>query len=225
MLKPQKKIGKKELKEDKFVKTALQTKTFVEENYSKVLAVTAGVFGLIILIMAYSYIHGKNVESSSVLLGKAQLEYQNLNYSKAKNFLLDLFDEYAGTDAANQGLFLIANIYFQEKNIPEAKRYFEEFLDSYDGSSILLASGYAGYAACLENEQNYAQAAEYYLKAQRKDPLFVEAADYLYLAGKNLIRAGEFDRARAAFESIQEDYKESTRFNDAKAQLILLAHK
>jgi len=225
MLQPKKKMTKREIKEDKFVQAALSARIYVEENYKKVLTVTGAIFAVIILLMVWRYVHKMNVENSSALLGKAQLEYQSLNYPKAKEFLFRLLEEYPGSSAAKQGKFLLANLYFQENNMEEAKRNFREFIDSYSGSNILLASGLAGYAACLEKENSHREAAEYYERAQKRAPEFVEAPNYLFLAGLNYKEAGLNDKARAVFEKIVGDYSSSLRKEDARAELIILAQK
>ena len=154
MLNPRKKMTKKEIKEDKFVEVALSAKAYVEENYKLVSIIVASVFGIILLLMVWNYYQKTISDESSALLGQAQLEYQNLNYSKAKEFITRLMDEYSSTDACDQGIFLYANLLYQEKNYAEAKDLFKEFIDSYSGSDILAASGLAGYAACLEQENN-----------------------------------------------------------------------
>ncbi|MGD9899534.1 MAG: tetratricopeptide repeat protein [Calditrichaceae bacterium] len=225
MLKPRKKLTKKEIKQDKFVKLALEAKSFVDENYKQVVGTTLAVFGLFVIIMIYVYVHNQNVEEATTLLGKAQLEFQALNYDLSKDYLNQLTSDYSGTDAADQGRFLLANIYFEENNITYAKKMYKEFIDSYSKSSILLASGYAGYASCLEREKNYDEAASFYIKAQKKSPEFIEAASYLFLAGKCYTSAGKIDKAKEVFEKITMDYKDYDQSDDAKAELIFLTKK
>ncbi len=226
MLKPQKKkITKKELKEDKFVETALKAKTYLEENQKQVTIIVVAILVAVVLVMLYRNYHHNKIVKANALLGMAQVEYQNMHYNKARQFLNRLFEEYDGTDAAIQGYFILANLNFQQEKYKEAELAYKRFIEEYDGSKILLASGYAGYAACLEHRGAHEEAAQYYLKAQKIAPEFTEAANYLYLAGKNFAKAGKLEQARQAFERIVEKYPESKRLNDAKAQLILLAHK
>lgn len=225
MLKPRKKMTRKEIKQDRFVETAMMTRAYVEENYKTVFSITGVIFGVILLIIVWTFLHSRSKEASASLLGQAQLEYQNMNYSKSKELLTRLLDEYSSTDAVDQANFLMANLYFQDNKITEAKNYFEEFLDSYTGSEILLSSGYAGLAACLERENNYREAAAFYKRAQEKAPDFVEAANYLYLAGRNFIRAGQLDKAQEVFNLLVKQYEKSSRKKDAQAQLIFLASK
>ena len=225
MLKPKKKLTKKEIKEDKFVQATMQAKAYVEENYQKVLGIVAGIFAVFLLIMVISYYRTQKEEKSNTLLGEAQLEFQNLNYSKAKAMLNRLMEEYSGTNAAEEGKFLMANLYYREGKYSEAKEYFSDFLNNYDESEILVASAIAGYAACLAAEGNYAEAADEYRKAQEKAPEFVEAPNYLYLAGINYQKANQPEQAQEMFQQVVENYKDSSRYNDAKAQLIFLANK
>ena len=224
MLKPQKKkITKKNLKEDKFVETALKAKTYLEENQKQVTIVVAAILAFVVLIMVYRNYQENRTMKANSLLGLAQVEYQNMNYGKAREFLNRLFEDYDGTEAATQGYFVLANLNYQQEKYEEAEAAFKKFIDEYDGSKILLASGYAGYAACLEHRGAHEEAAKYYLKAQKTAPDFIEAANYLYLAGRNFVKAGQINKARDAFEKIVEEYKDSNRYNDAKAELILLA--
>ncbi len=223
MLKPQKKLTKKEIKEDKFVQFTMQAKAFAEDNARMLSIVTTAVVVIIAVFFIYMHFHNQTIRKASTLLGEAQLEYQNLNISKAKTLLTRLIDEYDGTRPALQGKFLLANIYFQENNTRKAEETYLDFINSYSGSPILLASGYAGYAACLERDHKYLEAARFYKKAREAAPDFVEAADYLYLAALNEISAQAYDQAKATLNKIISDYKDSSRKNDAEAQLILLA--
>ena len=225
MLNPRKKMTKKEIKEDKFVEVALSAKAYVEDNYKQVSIIVTSVFGVILLLMVWNYVRNQNAEKSSALLGQAQLEYQNLNYPKAKEFILRLMEEYPGTDASDQGTFLYANLLYQEKNFEEAKGFYKDFIDSYSGSDILVASGLAGYAACLEKEGNYEEAAEYYTRAQKKAKDFIEASNYLYLAGLNYTAAKDYEEAKDAYQKIVDDYESSDHHADAKAKLYMLANK
>lgn len=225
MLKPQKKLTKKEIKEDKFVQFTMQAKNYIEENARLVTIATSAVLAVIILFVGYSYFHGQSEQKAETLFGEAQMEYQNLNNLKAKNLLHRLEDEYSGTEEAAKGLFLLANIYFNENKTEEAAKYYQQFIDSYSNSPVLVASGLAGYAACLERMEKWAEAAEYYKKAQEKAPDFVEAPDYLYLAALNYAQAGNKEAAKEALEEITNRYKDSQRVADAQAKLILLAKK
>jgi len=222
MLKPKRKITKQELKEDKLVKTTLQVKNYFEENYKQVSYVVMGLFIVIAILFLYRYYNQKTSQQANAQLGMAQIEFTNSNYDKATVRLLRLIQEYPGTDEANQGMFLLANIYYQQKNYKQARDYFSEFVDAYSGSDILLASGYAGLAACLETENNFAQAAKSYEKAARRAEEFNESDNYYYLAAMCYKKAGETAKAKEQFETLVKESKVGKISKDAEMQLILL---
>ncbi len=225
MLKPKKKITKKDLKEDKFVKFSLQAKTYLDENSKQVFTAVVSILAVILIIVVFVYVNNTKVEEARAQLGIAQVEYSNINYEKAITRLQKLISEYSGTNEADQGLFLLANIYYQQEKYEDAKLNFEQFIDSYTGSNILLASGLAGLAACYEQEKNYSEAAEIYTAAAEKAPDFVEADNYLYLSGLCFDKAGNSESAIQKFEKIVNDPVTQNRVNDAKVQLKKLQNK
>ncbi len=222
MLKPKRKITRQELKEDKLVKTTLQVKNYFEENNQQVFYIVAGVFVVILLIMWYRHSSQKTSQEASAQLGIAQIEFTNANYENATSRLQNLIKNYGGTAEAKQGLFLLANIYYQYKDFPKAKDYFRQFVDSYSGSDILLASGYAGLAACFETEHNFAEAAKLYEKAAKIAGEFIESDNYYYLAGICYKKAGEIKKAKEQFKMLVDESRSGQRTKDAEAQLLVL---
>ena len=57
MLKPQKKMSKKELKEDKFVKTMMETRVYIEENSKSVTLFAAAILAVIVISLIYNHFH------------------------------------------------------------------------------------------------------------------------------------------------------------------------
>lgn len=228
MLKPKKsisKISKKDLKEDKFVKFTLQAKSYLDENSKQVFYMVSGILAVVVLIIIFVYVQNANTEAASAQLGIAQVEYSNLNYDEAIRRLENLIENYSGTEEADQGMFLLASVLYQKERYEEAKDYYQQFVDSYSGSEILLASGMAGLGACLEKENNYAEAAETYAKAASIASDFVESDNYLYLSGICFSKSGNIDLAIEKFEYLLENHKTQKRVNDTKAQLMKLKNR
>jgi tetratricopeptide (TPR) repeat protein len=223
MLKPKKRITRHELKEDKLVTMSLQAKNYVEENYKQVLGTVFGIFAVFALVTIWNYYSGLNREAAAGILGIAQIEYSNMNYDQATSRLEKLIDEYGSTDEADQGTFLLANIYFQQKKYAEAREKFDDFRSSYSGSAILISSADAGVAACYEAEGNFAEAAKMYEKASTRAPEFPESENYLYLAGICYGKAGDKAAAKKSLDKVVADAKTTKYVEEAKAQLILMA--
>ena len=74
MLKPKKRLTKRELKEDKFVKTTLQVKNYVDENYRQVMTVILSVFAVIVLVILYTQLSSESENEAQGQLGIAQIE-------------------------------------------------------------------------------------------------------------------------------------------------------
>jgi tetratricopeptide (TPR) repeat protein len=222
MLKPKKKMYKHDLKEDKFVKFSLQAKSYLDENYQKLSRYALIAAGVIIVFLFFYYNSKQASEEAYSQLGIAQIEFANGNLSKAQERLVRLTDEFEDTDASEQAMFLLANIYYQQKKFEDARLYFEKFVDEYSGSDILLASGYAGLAACEEITKNFGRAAELYERAAGLAPDFPESDRQLYLAALCYKKAGELEKAKSILSTLAEDAKSESQMKEAEAQLVLL---
>jgi len=221
MLKPQKKrISKEELKHDPLIDGLLNAQSFFENNQNSIIYSLLGVVAIVAIFMLGSYWYDSSQVEANTLLGKAQSEYDNLNLDKSRVFLEELIAEYSG-NSAEQGTFLLANINFNENNFLEAQALYEDFVGSYSGSDLLLASGYAGIAACIETEDNAELAAQNYEKAARIADGLPQQAEYLYLAGINYIQSESNEKAISIFQSIVENHEDSPRKIDAEIKLIL----
>ena len=225
MLKPKKNLTKQELKEDKFVKYTLLTKSYLDENYQKVMRSVLAVGVIIILFVFYYYNSQETEKEANSQLGIAAIEYANGNLQIASERLVRLIEEYDGTDASEQGMFILANIYFQQKKYTDAQTYYDKFVGSYKGSNILLASGYAGLASCEEVNSNFSEAADLYEQAAELAPEFPESDNYYYLSALCYKRVGDFDKARSLFKQLASDAKSSQRVSDAETQLVLLGNE
>jgi outer membrane protein assembly factor BamD (BamD/ComL family) len=222
MLKPKKRVTKQDLKEDKFVKTTLQVKTYIDENYRQVVTVVLAIFAVIVILIVYGQLKSQTSAEAQAELGIAQIEYTNNNLDNASERLVRLIEDYGSTDEAMQGMLILANIYFQQNDYEQAEIYFREFVDSYSGSEVLLSSGYAGLAACMEIKNDFASASEYYETAADASDNYIEKDDFLYLSGICAVKAGNKDKAIEIFQRIVDDSEASQKVREAEVQLVLL---
>jgi tetratricopeptide (TPR) repeat protein len=222
MLKPKRKVKKKDLKEDRFVRTTFQAKTYLEENYKQVVIVVIAIFAILILFILYRYKSTQTRKDANNLLGIAQIEFANQNYQKAIEKLNTIIEEYGGTEESQQGMFLLASIYYQQKKYDQAAELFEQFIDSYSGNDILISSAMAGLAGCYEIKKKFESAAELYLKAAKVADNFTESDNYRYLAGICYKKSGRIEDARIQFNRVIKNSKNDKIVKDSEMQLILL---
>jgi len=213
-------MNKKELKKDPLLDSVLKAQTFYENNKNNITYSVIGVVIAVLLVIWVIALQGEEEDRAITLLGKAQVEYDNFNYVKARGFLNELRETLDGTDAELQGTFLLANLEYNEENYSDAKQLFSEFIDEYSGSEILLSSAYAGIAACEDYEGNSVLAAENYEIASDIAE-GSRAPEYLYLAGLNYMNANDRENAKAVFQKIIDEYPDSPKKYDAETKLIL----
>jgi tetratricopeptide (TPR) repeat protein len=219
MLKPKKKVGRQNLKEDKFIKFIMDAKSYLDENYNRILTYAGIMAAVVIIFFLLKYINTEKKEKASGILGIAQIEFNEGNFSKAAQRIKILLEEYGSTPEADQGRFLLANIYYQQKRYTEALPLYQEFIDSFTANDVMLASAQAGLAACYEVQKDFRKAGDWYVKAANTAGDFSEADNYRFLAGLCYKKAGDLPLAKKQFEKLTTD---SQKAREAETELILL---
>ena len=219
MLKPYRKISKKELKEDKFVTYTIKAKEYVENNSKNLL--WAGVIIVLAVVAITWYTHSKSQAnvSANQLLGQAQFSFAQGKDSVGVEQIKSLINDYAGVPAAGQGCFLLAKYYWQQDDFANAKIYFKKYIDNYGHDDLLTSGAMAGYADCLITDNDAAGAASYYEKAANVNKNLPLAPSYLYSAALAYHDAGDLDQARKVADQIIKNYDKSDY--KQKAELLL----
>ena len=192
MLKPRKRLSKREIKEDPLVTKYMQVKQFWI-NHRKEFDIIVGVIAVVVII---GFLMMKSKRSAEIKansqLAIPETYYHFHDYERAMPELETIIEQYPGTHSAGMAIFFLANIYYDKAEYDEAYNYYEMYLDDYSEEDIFISSCLAGKAACLENKENYKQAADLYFKAVKKYPdLFkspynaMNAVRCCWLAGMN----------------------------------------
>jgi predicted negative regulator of RcsB-dependent stress response len=221
MLKAQKKLSKRELKEDKFVTFYFQAQDYFYKN-SKI--ITGALIALIVVVFAiygFNRMESSNNEVAQLELTKAKVALDQNNPDAAIDMLLQLVGEYGGTASGKEACFYLGNAYFEKKDYDNAEHYYQEFLGSHD-DEILESSALAGIAACQEEKQDYAAAAASYEKAAREySGVFLTPLN-LYNSARCYILAEQNEKARQLLNQIIEEYETSGVKTDAEIMLAEL---
>lgn len=220
MLRPKKKISKRELKEDALITSYVKARTFYDENKRNI---SIGITALVVVVLAsIVYINNRNAneQEASTELGKVFQLYDSGQYQTAiegtpeRNIkgLKAIVDNYGGTDAGNFAKFYLANAYYKLNKFHDALEQFEDF--SPEGQ-LLSVSRLMGIGQCYEAIGQYENAAEHYEKAATSYPKAVEAAESLNLAAMNYAEAGKKEKALDLFKKLKKDYPTTTYARDA----------
>ena len=222
MLKPRKRITKQVLKEDKLVTYTFKLNAYIRRNARKISYITlTSIF--LIFVISIMYFSKKRSESSAMSeVGIAQLIYESGNFTIAKDAFEELLNKYDGTKGAGIATYYTGDCYYKLKKFEEAKKYFQGYLDDYEDNDILTGSAISGIAACLEEEGEYLQAAEYYKRAAERFPDSFSAPRNLIDMARCYEIAGMKNEAEKGYKKIIEKYSSSIYVREASIMLDLL---
>ncbi len=225
MLRKQKKIAQRIIKEDTLLTKYYTTQTWFEENKKRLS--TFGLVFLALVLGGWFYVNNarNNNEKAMNDLAKVFEYYDNGQYQVAINGLPEknipglqtIADNYGSTKTGNLAKFYLANSYFNLQNFDKALELFESVSTSVDLVSI---SAIAGEASCYEAKGDFAQAAKYYEKAGKKSSTDPNAADNLVYAARNYVKTGDKTRAIELYKMVKEEYAQSAAARDAERFLL-----
>jgi tetratricopeptide (TPR) repeat protein len=228
MLKAQKRLSKRELKEDALMTSIANATDFFEKNKQTIGYALIGVVALIAGTWWYTSRQATNNETASAKLGSVFSYVDNNQYQIAIDGvperkitgLKSIVEEYGGTDAGNMARFYLANAYFQLGKYDDALKHFEDFSAK---ESYLAVSRLAGIAGCYEAKGDYENAAENYEKASVGYSKDVDAAANMNSAASNFLLAGKKERALELFKKLKKEYPTTQFARDADRYIAQLS--
>lgn len=221
MLKPRKRLTKRQIKEDKLVTYYFKISDYIKQNSRLLSSTGIGLAVVVLVVFLYTKNQQNKEQKAAVELAKARIEYLNNNYDAAIGLLQNLVDNYGGTSRAKVGTYYLASAYFNLKKFDEAEGFYRRYLDE-DGDEILEAAALAGIAACLEEKENFAKAAETYQEVATKYSDSFLAPQSLYNAARCFDLAGNNEEASNVLTILIEKYPKSGIKNDAEIFLAEL---
>jgi tetratricopeptide (TPR) repeat protein len=212
-LNPTKKISRRhELREDKVVTFYARLLDFIDEHRTYVYGAGVALAAIILLWIGYTFMQAANQEKALDAMSGSVAAYEAGSYQTALDGtggflgLLDVADEFGGTDAGNLAHFYAADSFFRLGNYADALTHFRAF--DKDGN-IVGASATAGEAAVLESQGEHARAAGLYSRAATMYPSGATSPGYFMAAGRAYEAAGQTSSARRSYERVRDEYPDS----------------
>ena len=220
MLKPKKKISKRELKQDSLLTTYVQVTSFYDQ-YKKQISI--GVTAFVVVIIALVIFLKNRADSNEQALTQLAAvhgvydagQYQQaIDGVPAQNIrgLKEIVDNHGGTRGGDLAGFYLADSYYQLGKYAEALEAFESCGAS---EALVESSRLAGIAACHEALGQYADAARAFEKAAGEDVTEGTAAEHLNDAARNFALAGDKERAVDILKRIKKNYPTTTYGREA----------
>lgn len=216
MLKPQKRLSKRELKQDKLVTAWFKVNDFVSHHSRDLLLGVIAVVVLVAGVLWYNSYQKSQENVASVLLAHGKNSYEKQQVQAAIDTLLKLVNNYSGTPSAAVGTVYLANAFFQKKAYADAEKYYRQYLDDYGDDPILRIAAATGIAATYDERGDFAKAGELYEKAAKENrdsfrapELYLQAARCYHLSKKST-------EAARALALLLKEYPEAKQVEEAK---------
>jgi tetratricopeptide (TPR) repeat protein len=230
-----KKITKKELKDDKFVRTTIKIIEWGQKNPR--IAIGISIALLIVLISVpliivseinYSMEMESKVDLADKYCAEAVLGSQDgilyENYRKA----IDLYNEVYSSAFVRRGIksraiYGLGNAYFQLSQFDKAKEIYETYLKKYKNK--WAANVYKSLGNIEENRGNYTLAIEKYKELIAKYPQEHVSPEAQYRIGKCYEYLKDYDKAIESYQNVVNFYPKSKWVEDAKKEIEKLKTK
>lgn len=227
MLTKQKKLSRKEIKEDKLVEFYYKAQSFFEENQTKVFTYLGALAAVVIAVILFmNYRTGQNEEAAGHL-SKVMDMYDVGDFLGAiegkKDVkvlgLKEIVAEYGSTENGETAKIYLANSYANLGKPDEALKYYEDYSGDID---IYTAASLAGQASYYATKNEYERAADLYMKASKVSKTDAMNSDYIFQAAVNYFDAGDKDQAKNLLQTVKEEYKTSAVYSQVDRYLSQL---
>ena len=128
MLKPKRKITRKEIKKDPFLESIDKLENNFEQNKKTYLNIAIGLIASVLVInILLNKQSQKNIDSNSDL-GMALVAFDNEDYDNAKFQFETIVSEYSGTNSSNVANYYLGKISFENDDLDKSKTYLNAYL-------------------------------------------------------------------------------------------------
>ena len=171
MLKPRRKIIKKELKRDPYIEFLASAKDNLDKNQSLYQKIILG-FAIVILAIVFlmnNYQDNKSI--SKELLGKAVITMANGDIDNARIQFEFVSDEYGNNEAGSLAKYYLSRLHFSEEDYLAATSYLNEIRNTDFPLTHFNVSKFKMMALIAMENSEYDEAISYYERALKSADL------------------------------------------------------
>ena len=161
MLKPKKKITKKEIKRDPFLETVDKIEYSIEKNKNTYINI---VIGIIVMLVGGNLFLKNQIDkenSANSTLGLALVAFDNGDFENAKFQLESILLDYSNSKSANVANYYLGKIAFENKDFSNSMVYLDRFFNS--GKLDILIPGAVKMLSNIELKNNNKEKAISYI--------------------------------------------------------------
>ena len=225
MPKHDRKLTRKEIKEDKVAEFFLKVVTYCRQHSRRIFgAVIVVCIAALVVTFAMRQRRAAELEAQT-MLARANLDLKQGNFTGALQGYATILERYRGTWSYSDATFFTADAHFGTGRYDSAMVFFESYLSESKRREAFTISAKIGIAQCNEETGRYKEAADGYLKVQREHPEDPLAAEALFGAARCYQLAGDLGQAEASYKQLIELYPESRQAGIAKMPLLEIQAK
>ena len=165
MLKPRRRIVKKELKKDPYIEFLASAKLKLDENKSMYNKILLGVVAVAVAVFVLVNNYQGNQSISKELLGKALVTMANGDVDNARIQFEFVSDEYGNNQSGNLAKYYLARLHFNEKDYLAATSYLNEIRNANFPLNHFNISTFKMMALIAIENKDYEGAVSYYERA------------------------------------------------------------
>ena len=167
MLKPKRKITRKEIEKDPFLEGIYSLRQHFENKKQQYLKIGGAVITVILIAFFVNRNSVTNQNEADHGVGIGMVYLNKGDYQNAIMQFQQIVDEYSNTDAGYNATFYIGKIYFDRGNYDLALPHFERFI-SGSNNDFILSSVYELLSAIYESKDKFDEAISYQQKSINK---------------------------------------------------------
>lgn len=205
MLRPRKKLTKREIKKDPFLEKLAKLEAFVRTHSKIVSYVTLGVVAAVVIVILIVNSKQRASREASGELGLAELAIARKDYDDAIVRLTGIVDKYRGTKSGGIAVLLLGQCYMYKADYDNALNYYTRYIDKYKNDKFLTATAYNGIGVCKEARGNYEEALKFYNLAATESPYRFQRHEYLLNYAEMLLATGNVRKAEEVVNNVLGD--------------------
>ena len=201
MLKPSRKILRKEIKKDPFLETVEKIENGFEKNRKTIINVS--IFFVAIIIAGSIYVNNQNnieLESSSAF-GAALVAYSNSDYDNAKFQFESISSNYEGTENEIFSNYYLGKIAYELGNFDRAKFLLNDFLDNAEKATFVCGA-IKQLVDISFNENDFLKSLDIIAKAKKFEINSVSMLELKMLKVNALIKMNDLQGAKFEVEKV-----------------------
>ena len=220
MLKPRRKIIKKELKKDPYIEFLAKAKNNVDENKTLYMRWALGAVAMLVAVVFVSNNLLKSKDASAVALGKALVTLASGDIDNATLQFEFVAEEYDNNESGTLAKYYLARAYFKDKDYLAASSYLNEIADASFKLAQFPVSIYKMLAFIALENMDHDAAIDYYVLALSKSEIVQQEQNITLDLANILLTIGDFGRSLDLVQTVLDEATPRTPLHNRAEELF-----